>query len=148
MTVAPSKLTPEQWKRVEDALAHPHGEVVLEVDGYRLALQVRMVAPRRFEIAPFVNGEFKGKWLIEDCEERRRFLREQTRPHYSKARIERATAKMSKRAAKQFAADFMSGTSTFYCWSWPAFAPLKRHLIKHNTSIRLDAINGLGEFNP
>lgn len=25
-------------------------------------------------IAVYINGSFKGKWLVEDCEERRRFF--------------------------------------------------------------------------
>ncbi|MBK5230228.1 MAG: hypothetical protein JJE27_03545 [Thermoleophilia bacterium] len=145
MTAAPSQLTPEQWKRVEDALSLSFGTVDLEVDGYDVTLQVSQVAPLKFEIAPFVNGKFKGEWIAKDCEERRRFLREVTRPLYSRSRIASAAAKMSKRAGERFAADFMSGVYTSYRWTWPSFAPLKRHLVKHNTSIRLLGINGLGE---
>jgi hypothetical protein len=145
MTAAPSKLTTEQWKRVETALYPPSARVDLEIDGYQVSLRIRSAGGLKFQIVPLVNGEFKVEWLFKDCEERRRFARPTTRPLYSPARIAQITKSMGKRRGKQFADELLSGTITHYWYGWPSFGALKRHLIKHNTSIRLLAIDGLGE---
>lgn len=145
MTAVPSQLTTEQWKRVESALGYAHGHVELEVDGFDVGLRVSYAGALKLAIVAYVNGEFKGKWLTEDCEERRRFMRAQTVRVYSPARVRRITAKMGKRHGRKFADELLSETLTAYCWDWPSFGPLKRHLIKHNASIRLDSIDGLGE---
>ena len=39
-------------------------------------------------------------------------------------------------------------THTYWMSDWPSFGPLKRHLVKHNTSILLVSINGLVEAQP
>ena len=145
VTAAPSKLTPEQWKRVEAALGFAYGDAQLEVDGFRVGLRVSYAGALQLAIVAYVNGEFRGKWALEDCEERRRFMREQTLRYYSPAQVRRIIAKMGKRHAQKYADECLSGTHTAYYWDWPSFRSLKRHLIKHNASIRLVAIDGLGE---
>ncbi len=145
VTVAPSQLTPEQWKRIENALYPLYAHVKLEVDGYQVSLRIRSAGGLKFQIVPLVNGEFKGEWLFNDCEERRRFARPMTRSLWSPLQVARITKHMGKRRAKQYAAEELSATITHYWYGWPSFGPLRRHLIKHNTSIRLVSIDGLGE---
>ncbi len=143
VTAAPSKLTPEQWKRIEDALGFAYGSAELEVDGYRLLLRVAHVGPLKLKITPFVNGWMRGEWLGKECEERRRFFRPvvlRLFSHADKAKWIKACGK--KRAYEMFELD---KTRTYWFFAWPSFGPLKRHLVKHNASIRLVSINGTEE---
>ena len=142
---APSQLTPEQWERVQNALYPPYARVDLEVDGYQVSLRIRWAGALKFQIVPLVNGKFKGEWLFKDCEERRRFARPTTRALYSPARVAQIIKNMGKRHGKRFADEHLSATITSYWYGWSSFGPLKRHLLKHNTSIRLVSIDGLGE---
>ena len=143
MTAAPSKLTPEQWKRVEDALGFAHGEVTLEIDEFHVSLQVQYLSPLKLAIQPFVNGWFRGEWLGKDCEERRRFFRPVVMHVYSPA----AKAKWIKALGKKRTHELfdLDATKTYWQSCWLSSGSLRRHLIKHNTSIRLVGINSLGE---
>ena len=142
------QITPEQWKRVEAALLPPYARVDLKVDSYQVTLCLRWAGALKFQIVPLVNGEFRGEWLFKDCEERRRFARPRTRSLWPPAKVAQITKGMSKRHAKQFADERLSGEITHYWCGWSSFAPLKRHLIKHNASIYLVAINGVTEPRP
>jgi hypothetical protein len=146
VNAAPPKLTPEQWKRIGDALCFAYGSAELEIDGFKLLLQVVHAGPLKLTIVFFVNGWMRGEWLGKDCEERRRFFRPVTLRSYSyalKAKWIKALGK--KRAHEMFELD---KTCTFWMSDWPSFGPLKRHLVKFNTSIRLVSIGGVAEAQP
>jgi hypothetical protein len=134
-------VTPEEkalWARAAAALMGPWRSVELTVDGYQLTLEVRMLDPLRFAIMPFVDGKFSGKWLVEDCEERRRFIRPSTRHLYS-AKDQRSLARAY---GKKEAAERFGKTLTHYYWHWQSFGELKRHLLKHNKDVRIVKIGG------
>lgn len=127
-------MTPEQWQEIEKKLSHPWGiPVRLRVDGYDLTLAVRARKPLRFVICPFVNGYFRGEWLVHNqagewCEEARRFLPLKKRHLFSPARIKRLGKKLGKKLDKTY-----EHREPFFT----AFAALKRHLIANNESIEL-----------
>lgn len=144
MTAAPSQLTPEQWKRVGDALRFAHASAEMECDGFKLGLQVQHVDALKLGISVFVNGWCRGQWILNDCEERRRFLQPTVSRLYSHAQ----KARIVERIGKKRAADWypnLDKTYTSYSTTWTAFSRLKRHLLKHNASIRLVSINGIEE---
>jgi hypothetical protein len=126
--------TREQWKRVEDYLLYPYGSVELLVDGYNLSLCVVCIKPLHYTIMSYVNDHFKGSWLIDDCEERRRFLRRSERSLYGRAKRERFVREFGKRRAEKLG---LLKTFTSYSPHWPTFGPLKRHLVANNKSIRV-----------
>jgi len=106
----------------------------LDCDGYRLEL-CPMRSPKNplhRIIAPYINGVFKGEWLLNDCEERRRFFRS------CKVRVWKkgAFAKTSKRFLRQQGID-PEATTTYYMPSWSSFNSMKRHLVKNNQNISL-----------
>ncbi len=128
-------MTPAEWKSVEERLASSFGHATLMCDGRRLTLEVRMVAPRRYEIFPFVDGHFKGSWLLEDCEERRRFLRPRTLRLWSPSQRKAHIKTFGLRRARKMLN--IEKATTVWSWGWPSFGPLKRHLVANNEQIEL-----------
>ena len=104
----------------------------LDCDGYLLQLVSfpSSTNPLHRKILPCVNGVFKGEWLLNDCEERRRFFPQ------CKARVWKkgAFVKISKRFLRQQGID-PEETKTYYMPSWNSVNSMKRHLIKNNQNI-------------
>ena len=147
MTAASSTPTQEQWKRIQNALVFASSDVVLDIDGYRVALQVVYIKALRMNIAVYVDGFFKGEWIMNDCEERRRFLRPVQLRMYSQARKFGIIKRLGKRMAEKCFPE-MDRKHVFFTQLWPSFLPLTRHLLKNNASIRLAKINGIEEVEP
>jgi hypothetical protein len=129
-------VTGDDWTKVEAALRSPFGGVTLQVDSYEVALQVKPIKPLKFAIHVYVNGWWKGEWILKDCEERRRFCQCRTGSVYSPAQKAALVKGMGKRAvAKYFPR--LDERFTWYTSVWGTFGPLKRHLVANNTSIAL-----------
>lgn len=129
-------ITKEQWLKVSYALSHPYGSASLICDGYTVNLQVVSTGKLKFAIQPYIDGWSKGKWLLEDCEERRRFMRPNTMRLYTAKQIAEMTKGLSKSAVRKY----MPGLDKkipFYSLVWPGFAALKRHLIANNQVIEI-----------
>lgn len=129
-------MTEDQWKVVANRLASPFIPVKLMVDGYKITLEVKQEKPLKFVIVPFVNGWFKGEWLLNKTEEAKRFYRLVKRPAYSPSEKKRLTRGFTKASVKKYFPD-LDRTVEYYSGAWPSFAPLKRHLIANNKSIEL-----------
>lgn len=130
--------TVEQWKKAEDALAGYFGDVVLHCDGYVLNLRLQRIKPRQFTICVYVNGCIRGEWLASDCEERRRFFRPVTRRIHQSKFID---AMIKIYGKKKLPPDTYK-TGTYYLFDWRSFGGLRRHLLAHNTSVRIVEIYG------
>ncbi|ABE45668.1 hypothetical protein [Polaromonas sp. JS666] len=129
-------MTADDWKKVEAALQSPYGRAKLEVDGYALDLVVQQTKPLKFEIGFFVDGWFKGAWLMADSEERRRFCCPKQLSLYSPAKKAKLLKGLTKRAIAEYFPS-IDKKHTYYSSHWSRFAPLKRHLIANNKSIEL-----------
>ena len=128
-------MTKEEWAKAEEALKHLWNPVVLVCDGYRLRLELTRVTAMSLGITFYVDGWMQGSWILEDCEERRRFFRPRAlRVHSAKYR--RAFKKLSAETRKHLGFD-PEATFAAYSFHWTSFSALKRHLIKHNQSIQL-----------
>ena len=67
-------MTAEEWKKVDKSLKFVMSRgTTLKIDGYKVHLFLTQKSQFQNAIAFYVNDEFRGKWLMEDCEERRRF---------------------------------------------------------------------------
>jgi len=127
-------MTKQEWARVEAELSSPYGSIKLICDGYELLLHATLVK-RRLMIGFFVDDHWKGKWMLEDCEHRRRFFRRTEKSLWnakSKASLKKAGKKLLKSIGMDPEEKIVS-----YSSHWPSFRPLKAHLIKNNTSIEL-----------
>ena len=124
------------WAKVEQDLSFPFGSVKLNCDGYLLSLLVCQSKPLKQVILFYVNGRFEGTFLTQDCEERRRFARPQKIALWKPSEKARLTKGFTKRVLAKHFSD-INKTFTHYDWTWPSFAPLKRHLIANNKVISL-----------
>jgi hypothetical protein len=129
-------ITKEQWIEVSSALAHAHGSAKLRIDGYEVTLSCVRVGAMKYRILVYVDGWSKGEWIVKDCEERRRFLCPRQKNLWSAKSKANLTKGLSKAAIKMHLPDLDKKHTSYYPY-WPSFAPLKRHLVKHNQSIEL-----------
>ncbi|WP_298437984.1 hypothetical protein [Geobacter sp.] len=127
-------LTKAEWAQVEERLNRAYCPVALMCDGYHLTIRIERIK-MQLVIGFHVNGVFRGAWMSEDCEERRRFFRPVKKSAWNAASRARMK-KMSKRALKQMKVDPSESFTVHYPW-WTSFKALKSHLQKHNESIEL-----------
>ena len=125
-------MTKEEWEYAEKRLYNTYSRLQLKVDDYDVSIVVEPLKPLKNVLVVYVNGEWKGKWLSEDCEERRRFYQKHTGNILSR--------KEQKRLAREKKAVREAVGKTTYDWYspyWTSFRTLKSHLIKNNKSIEL-----------
>jgi hypothetical protein len=126
----------EDWAEIEKKLGFPWGRVKLMCDGYELTIDVQMVKPLRYMLMVYVNGIFRGEWLLTDGEERRRFMREH-RACALKKKERDFWKKNNQRLPKKLRV--LDPDRKFSWWEplWSSFKQLKAHLIKNNKEISL-----------
>ena len=66
-------MTKEEWKQAEEKLNSAFSRVDLLVDGYKITVVVEPLKGMKLVLMVYVDGYFRGKWLTEDCDIRRRF---------------------------------------------------------------------------
>lgn len=125
----------EEWRQAEQALQQILNPVKLKVDGYEVTLILERVGIYQNRIMIYINGEFRGKWLAEDCEERRRFMQEHTYSALTRKQ-KAAFEKLSKRRQKELREKYPMTYSSFTP-QWSSFRALKKHLCTNNQSIEL-----------
>lgn len=128
-------MTKQEWDIVEEHLKHQFYAVVLICDGYRLTLQLCQIKGMELAIWIWINGQMKGSWYQEDCEERRRFFWPRARHRWS-AKSRKTLKGMGAKYLKSKGIDLNEILIIHYPW-WKSFRSLKAHLIKNNVSIEL-----------
>lgn len=134
-------MSEDDWEEVERRLKVIGYPVILDCDGYRLAIYRARLKEMRDCLTIYVNGAYDFKWGQEDCEERRRFLC--ARKVYFRKPKERARLKaMKKGLRRSLERDFPvlfnpDHKITYYSGQWGSFKALKGHLIKNNQEITL-----------
>lgn len=131
-------MSKDEWSRVQEALKSLFSIVKLKIDNYEVALSLVRVDTYKNAIAVYVNGVFKGEWLVKDCEERRRFLQRKERSLLSpkeKSSWKKLSKKMQKELSEKYDKKY-----EFYSSHWTSFNALKKHLISNNASIELVSI--------
>lgn len=78
-------MTKEEWKEVERNLSSPYGRAKFKIDGYTVDVVVEKESPKslKYVLAVFVDGAIKGKWLVNDCDIRRKFYYKCTKSNLS-----------------------------------------------------------------
>lgn len=127
-------MTAEQWKKVEENLQFLFSPFVkLKIDGYEVSLALRQVSQFRNAIVVYINGEFRGKWLSEDCEERRRFFPCKKRCATNTNELK----KLGVRSKKEIQKWKEKATYNEYFSAWTNFKAMKKHFEMNNKSIEL-----------
>ena len=127
------KMTPEEWKKVEDALSSPYGRVEFKIDGYDITIICVVEKPLHYCLAVYVDGKIKGEWISQDCEIRRKFYQKHT-----KSLLNSKQKKSLKREKKDFREKILKESS--YDWYepyWKSVRSMKSHFIKNNKIIEL-----------
>ncbi len=126
-------MTVEDWKEVETRLSIPYSSVKLKIDRYDVTIGHAMEKPLKYCLAIYIDGIFKTKWVLEDCEIRRRFCSKHTKSLLT-AKEKKALMRQRKALREQIMKDM---TFEWYSPYWSSFRSLKSHLIKNNKSIEL-----------
>lgn len=127
-------MTAEQWKQVEEKLQFVcTSGVKLLIDGYEVSLYLMQVSQFRNAILVYINGEFRGKWITEDCEERRRFFPCKKRCLTNANELK----KMGIRSKKEIQKYKEMATYNEYLSAWTNFKAMKKHFEANNKSIEI-----------
>ncbi|MEG1752767.1 MAG: hypothetical protein RR234_02530 [Christensenella sp.] len=127
-------MTKEDWAIAEKRTLYSHSGCKLLIDDYEVTVCLVPKTPYKSTIFIYINGTFKGAWLIKDCEERRRFLRPITTSLLKTKDDKEFLKGMSKKQRESWQD---KAKYTYYWPDWSSFASLKKHLIANNTSIEL-----------
>lgn len=127
------KITADDWKQIEEILKSFFKSVKLNCDGYEITLVLRQLTTFSNAIVVYVNGKFEFQWLMEDCEERRRFCCPSTRSILNKESKKAWSKLLTKKEMKEKEKNSMY---TNYRSYWTSFRSLKRHLIANNEVIQ------------
>lgn len=135
-------MTDEEWKTAEANLSGIYGYVRLTIDGYNVTVEKRQLSETRLCLAVYIDGTFKIKWALEDCDIRRRFCHKVTKKMYTN----KAKAKFEKSVGKRAAAQFEKENKDLLTYSYyepffASFRTLKTQLIKNNKSIEFTEKN-------
>ncbi len=132
-----AKLTREQIIAIEYELAVPYGMVRLKCDGYTVDVRVSQAKPLKYDLMVYVNGEFKGAWLLNGgSDEAKRFLRPVHRAKYSTKFRTGMLKILGKRRALQQYPDFYDKV-TGYMPTWPSAKTMVRHFTKTCSDVAL-----------
>lgn len=126
-------MTKEEWTKVETALGSIYGRAELLIDGYNVSVVCIPEKPLHQVLMVYINGEFKTKWCLEDCEERRRFCFKSKKVLLNSR--QRAELKREKKSIQEAVKKQMT-TYAYYPF-WNSLRTLKSHFIKNNSSIEL-----------
>lgn len=130
-------MTDEQWEALEERSRNVFFTASLLIDGYEVTIQKGSLDKNamRFGLAVFIGGQFKGEWILNDCEERRRFYHCKKRyAHSLKSRnaFKNTSIKLRKELGINTEEKFESYSSI-----WTNFKSMRRHFEKNNKDIQL-----------
>lgn len=136
-------MTAEEWKTVEEALSHcPFGRVKLIADGYELTISFARDGKSglKYCYVVYVNGMIRGEWVLNDCEERRRFYCPKT--HSPLTAKDKARLKKERKSVQKAVAEMAAEMSyTTYLPYWNSLKALKKHLEANNQHIEIKALS-------
>lgn len=123
----------EDWEKAEKMLSVPFGSVKMKIDGYNVTFSCVPEKPLKYMIVVYIDGTFKIKWAIEDCDIRRRFC------FKSKSSLLTAKQKKALKREKKAIREEVEKQMTIYTYSpcFNSFRVLKSQLIHNNESIEL-----------
>jgi hypothetical protein len=120
----------KEWNRVEAALKSCPHLVQLDCDGFKVDIWlVHKSLCKLLLTVVGINGWMKGRWTMEDCEERRRFFYPYKKFVYSSKSRTKAK-RMPKKYKEIFNRAYKGYSSVF-----PGIAAMRRHFEENNKSI-------------
>jgi hypothetical protein len=127
-------MTNDDWKEVNELFDTLFGSAELLCDGYKVTLQLRKIERLKLVVMVFIDGKFKGEWMMKECVIRTKFFRKSESYAYSKRHRERALKVFGKRIFKEN--NYDKKFSTYYPY-WTSFRSLKKHFETNIKDIKL-----------
>lgn len=127
----------KEWEKAKEQLAQRwlFGGVSLRIDGYQVDLVVSPIDLFHNGIKVYVDGRFEGKWLTQDCEERRRFMPQRVRSLMSSKQIAKYN-RLPKRD-RELLKEYREATYIEYSTHWTSWSALVKHFEANNRDIQL-----------
>lgn len=127
----------KEWEKAKEQLAQRwlFGGVSLRIDGYQVDLVVSHIDLFHNGIKVYVDGRFEGKWLTQDCEERRRFMPQRVRSLMSSKQIAKYN-RLPKRD-RELLKEYREATYIEYSTHWTSWSALVKHFEANNRDIQL-----------
>ena len=134
-------MTKDDWAKVEKALSGTCGKVTLLVDGRAVLFERGRISKNRLGIAVFVDGNFKGEWVVKknNCPESKYLHPTWSYRWNAKSRAQ--MKKMSKTALKRLKVDPDAKVEHFSPL-WPSPTAIRRHYQKSFAEIKLVEVVG------
>ncbi len=129
-----TSLRKQEIEQITSELAHPWGCVRLDCDGYAVSIVVVRTGALKYGLTVYINGWQKGEFVINDCEERRRFLRPSEQYLYSSVKRQKLIKDCGKRLAQKIGVD---KRFTLYSHNWLSVNTMLRHFMANNTKVDL-----------
>lgn len=128
-------MTKEEWKELEGKITIFNSQTLM-IDGFEVFICLKG-GPLKYYYFLYINGEFKGSWIGEDCEIRRRFIQKKAKKLWSAKEVKGFTDiyRSKKEKAQVVKRLKLDSTIDVYYSGWERFSSLKNHLIKNNKSI-------------
>ena len=117
-------MTKEQWAAAEQRiLGYPYMITKIRADGHVLSLSMQR-DKMRLVIAVYVDGKINPRWIMDECEIRRKFFQQRKRSLLTQK--DRARLKREKKSIREE----ITAQATYYSYSpyWTSFTALRRHL--------------------
>ena len=129
-------MTKENWAVAWKRLNSYFRQAKLIVDGYEITLEMQTLKDGFHRaILVYVDGYFKGEWLVKDCEERRRFMPQKEVSAMSRKQIAKFNA-LPKRMQKELQ-EYRDQKVVQYATHWTSWNALIKHFEANNQEIRL-----------
>lgn len=138
-----SPMTKEDWQKVEKALSGTYGRAELLVDGRRVVFQRGLVAKNRLGIATYIDGEFRGEWMLPKVTHpEQQYLNPVW--HFAGTPKQRAAWSKMTKSMKKLLGPALDPTKKFLVYhpTWTSATAIRRHYQKTFTSIELIGVIG------
>lgn len=126
-------MTDKEWNEVQETL-RARSDARLLIDGYKVELRIIKFRNYSVGVLPFVNGEYKSEWLLNDCEERRRFYRTISGCLASDREQERVLQEADE---KEYHKWLKKNTYYEYRAVWTSLELMRMHFERENKSIEI-----------
>lgn len=125
-------LTKEQWQVLEEQLNYQFGLVKLKCDGYEVQAKVEKGKGLKLHIMVYIDGWFKGEWLVNKDERCLKFFRKQEK--YTLSNAMRIHAKRMLRSryedVRKHAKTMLESKVSVWTPYWPSAKSFFRHIRK------------------
>ncbi len=132
-----STLTLAQRRALAAEQNTPYGRLALRCDGRRIGLQMQRRSGTRlnYEVMTYIDGEFKGAWMMNEGPESK-FLRRREKRYYPESKVLAYEKKFGKKA---LAKNWPEARKVQVAWwpYWPNFLAALNHLCKVCESVEV-----------